>query len=416
MAGRVEGWEFRHRFIAPAVAALLICLGAASVAAAQATPAESAADANPGFTKVVTVVPTTQWTDTGIDLVAGDRVTITATGLISSPSDPTPSIAPAGISGCAASVLDPLFGVPCDSLIGIVGGNLPQPVGASRQFTALDGRLSLGPDTTLFGGRSGSWTATITRLPSGLVLAGNSSFVNARDIAAWAWPGSIVAAQMRLTEDSSFTGVPWQPYGDASTFTLSSGDGPKTVYLQFGNASGTVLASYSASVVLDTTPPTATLLSMGRSAGSTLFRFEASGADAGAGLETVRIEVRDDGYHDENGLYPAAGSWVTHRLLPRHQVIEWAGRPGHRYCVRVGAADKAGNDATPAGLGADPMTCEVVPDSAVMPVPWAQSRSDARQTGSTPYSGPTTYRVNWTRDYPGLGWIAVGLDGLYVPF
>ncbi|MCP3866752.1 MAG: hypothetical protein GY703_01370, partial [Gammaproteobacteria bacterium] len=52
----------------------------------------------------------------------------------------------------------------------------------------------------------------------------------------------IVAAQladeMRFSEDSSFDGVFYQPFADTTSFQLSEGGGPKTIYGQFRSATG----------------------------------------------------------------------------------------------------------------------------------------------------------------------------------
>ncbi len=58
------------------------------------------------------------------------------------------------------------------------------------------------------------------------------------------------------SEDETFTGVGWQhPYDTALSFTLSAGDGIKTVYFKVRNAAGESVVTSSDTIRLDTTPP-----------------------------------------------------------------------------------------------------------------------------------------------------------------
>ena len=59
--------------------------------------------------------------------------------------------------------------------------------------------------------------------------------------------------EMRFSNDgSSWSG--WVGYGTSSSWTLSSGDGLKTVYVQFRNGAG-LTSQYSDTITLDATPP-----------------------------------------------------------------------------------------------------------------------------------------------------------------
>ena len=48
--------------------------------------------------------------------------------------------------------------------------------------------------------------------------------------------------EYQASESSSFAGVTWQPYAAAPSFTLSSGNGVKRVYLRVRDAAGAVSA------------------------------------------------------------------------------------------------------------------------------------------------------------------------------
>jgi hypothetical protein len=71
--------------------------------------------------------------------------------------------------------------------------------------------------------------------------------------------------QVRLSNDGVWDTESWEIASAARSWTLTSGDGLKTVYLQIMDNAG-LTASYSAQVTLDTTKPT---LSLGQSQGTT---------------------------------------------------------------------------------------------------------------------------------------------------
>jgi hypothetical protein len=116
---------------------------------------------------------TAPWTDTGINLRAGDSVAVTATGLIAvEAGGRIPPKAPGGFApdcAAAASIYGGRFGtfpaprLPCWSLIGRIGGNgMVFEVGSKGTFRAgSNGRLLLGINSDSFAGASGYWTAIV---------------------------------------------------------------------------------------------------------------------------------------------------------------------------------------------------------------------------------------------------------------
>ncbi|HBV99393.1 MAG TPA: phage tail protein, partial [Desulfotomaculum sp.] len=65
------------------------------------------------------------------------------------------------------------------------------------------------------------------------------------------------ASEMMVSEDSSFSGASYEAYSASKSFTLSSGDGTKTVYVKYRNAAGNETSgTISDSITLDTTAPT----------------------------------------------------------------------------------------------------------------------------------------------------------------
>lgn len=98
------------------------------------------------------------------------------------------------------------------------------------------------------------------------------------------------AAQMRFSNNNS-TWSAWEVYGTAKAWALSAGNGVKTVYAQFGNAGGTVLASASDQITLDTTPPTGGLSINSGAAftNSSVVRVLCTATDALSGVAKMRL-------------------------------------------------------------------------------------------------------------------------------
>lgn len=64
------------------------------------------------------------------------------------------------------------------------------------------------------------------------------------------------ATEVLIGNDSTFAGSVWQPYEKEQTWTLSQGDGPKTVFAKFRSHTETESRVFRQSLILDTTPPT----------------------------------------------------------------------------------------------------------------------------------------------------------------
>lgn len=63
------------------------------------------------------------------------------------------------------------------------------------------------------------------------------------------------ALMMRLSEDRYWKDVNWHPYGPVGKFTLSKGDGVKTLYAQFKDENGNLSRIVSDQIILDTKAP-----------------------------------------------------------------------------------------------------------------------------------------------------------------
>jgi len=59
--------------------------------------------------------------------------------------------------------------------------------------------------------------------------------------------------QMIISENSNFSSASWEGYASTKSFTLSSGDGTKTIYVKFKDSFGNIVGNYSDTILLDTT-------------------------------------------------------------------------------------------------------------------------------------------------------------------
>ena len=62
----------------------------------------------------------------------------------------------------------------------------------------------------------------------------------------------------QILNDGVFDTEPWQSYSPTKAWTLPAGDGVKTVYVRYRDASHYTSDTFSDSIILDTTPPAIT--------------------------------------------------------------------------------------------------------------------------------------------------------------
>ena len=63
------------------------------------------------------------------------------------------------------------------------------------------------------------------------------------------------ASNMMISENSDFSGASWESYATSKAFTLSTGDGTKTIYLKFNDNAGNESDSYSDTIIMNVTIP-----------------------------------------------------------------------------------------------------------------------------------------------------------------
>jgi hypothetical protein len=124
---------------------------------------EPAAVGTTGFGDFIIVNGTEQWTDTGLTLRPGDRVTFNAEGTIQMSPDANDIAGPAGSRRLAPDA--PLRQQTAGTLIARIGNAAPIAVGASRTISVGGGRLFLGINDDYVGDNSGEFRVVVTIEP-----------------------------------------------------------------------------------------------------------------------------------------------------------------------------------------------------------------------------------------------------------
>ena len=136
--------------------------------------------------------------------------------------------------------------------------------------------------------------------------------------------------QMRFSNDGT-TWSAWEPFGTPKSWNLSPGNGSKTIYVQLKDNAGNISESYTNTIVLDTTPPTGSIIINGGAAYTTdpNVTLTLSVTDADSGVSQMRFS------NDSS-------SWTTWE--PYNTTKTWILTPGSGIkTVYVQFQDNAGN-------------------------------------------------------------------------
>ena len=121
-------------------------------------------------------------------------------------------------------------------------------------------------------------------------------------------------AEYLASESPSFTGAEWQPYVAAPAFTLSPGNGPKTVHFKVRNAAGESPALSDA--ITQTLPPTMASFALNNGASTTIART--------VSLNSVCANGPTHYMASESSTFEGA-AWQTYSTSPSFTVSEGEG-------------------------------------------------------------------------------------------
>ncbi len=154
------------------------------------------------------------------------------------------------------------------------------------------------------GNISGSFTDTIgldTIAPSGMiVINGGADYTTSTGVtlALSATDTLSGMGQMRFSNNDSSWST-WEAYGTSKAWTLTSGDGTKTVYVQYRDNAGNISGSFTDTIGLDTIAPSGTIVINGGAAytTSTGVTLALSATDTLSGMGQMRFS--NDGVYLE---------------------------------------------------------------------------------------------------------------------
>lgn len=209
-------------------------------------------------------------------------------------------------------------------------------------------------------GNQGTQVVTVTvdnTPPVGWVrINGGADFTNQRQVnLTLAATDAYTVAAMRLSNEVPPYGD-WEPYTTGRPWTLASYDGARGVWVEFRDLVGNVSLAYSDTIILDRTPPTASIhaiASVGayaHSAGNTVFY----GDDGPGGFEVqVSAEDPSPGSGQASGLDRAEYSATVSAGGVYHETLSGAYQYAHAYsftpssqqqgAYQVRVYDRAGN-------------------------------------------------------------------------
>jgi hypothetical protein len=224
---------------------------------------------------------------------------------------------------------------------GVVWTNLTMTLSGGNTYVA---NISAMPSQTLVNYRivaydnvgneaiGGTLSYVVASFPTGsIVINGGEAYAASPSVTLTLTFSDISTAvsQVRYSNDGTWDTEQWESPSPSKTWSLTQGDGTKTVYYQVSNVVGMFSTTYSDSIILDTTPPTATITSPseGEKLQSSSVTVAWSGSDGGSGLEKYEIKLD-------------SGNWISKGMLTTHA---FTGVSNGSHSVYVKATDNAGN-------------------------------------------------------------------------
>lgn len=103
------------------------------------------------------------------------------------------------------------------------------------------------------GGGGGGGTPTDTTPPTNTSVSVNAGVETTSSLSTTLALGATDATQMLISNDAGFAGASWETYATSKSWTLVSGDGVKTVYAKFRDATGNMSVVVSDSITVSGT-------------------------------------------------------------------------------------------------------------------------------------------------------------------
>ena len=232
-----------------------------------------------------------------------------------------------------------------------------------------------------------------TTAPTGTIsIAGSATYANTTSVTLNlnGVDNETGVSSMRFSNSGSPTGN-WTDYSSTYPWTLTAGDGMKTVYAQFANNVNVVSDVYSDTITLDQTPPSSNASSPDYSNAANIpVTWSASDGLSGVASTSLWYQLSTGGSWTDSGL-TQSGTTGTFNFTPP------SGSNGTYYFATRAADNTTNIEGAPSGNGDDATIYDTVPptvsiscaseiDETSYTVSWA---------GSDSTSGIATYDVQY---------------------
>ncbi len=171
-------------------------------------------------------------------------------------------------------------------------------------------------------------------ITGGIVINGNRSTTNVTAVTlalTWAGGNGAGVTRMRFSDDGAHWSL-WEPVNATRDYTLPSGEGYRTVRVQYRDVDGNYSAAFSDYIRLDKTPPTGTItINNGASVTYSPGVLLNLTSNDGTGSGVARMRFSDDGAH-----------WSPWETFATSRPYTLPASSGH-HTVRVQYRDAAGN-------------------------------------------------------------------------
>lgn len=129
--------------------------------------------------------------------------------------------------------------------------------------------------------------------------------------------------QVKISEDSTFSGVAWEDFNTTKEFILSTGSGTKIVYVKFKDEYG-IEQTVSDEIVLDQVSPTSTITSLPDTSFTPDLTIEGTASDELSGVAIVEISL-DNGSTWENATGKTSWNYTRSNVtLGQYKIISRA--------------------------------------------------------------------------------------------
>jgi hypothetical protein len=176
------------------------------------------------------------------------------------------------------------------------GDGTSNGVRSQLHIFGTEGSFTVTQMVTGSGSNATTRSVTIDKLPpsGNISINGGAPYTNSSSVTLQLSATDLVTGVtgMRFSDDGTTWPATWRNYATTFAYTLPIGDGNKTVYVQFKDGFGNISSPVSASIILDTTPPSSCSISINAGANYTKspqVTLALSATDITSGIDQMRF-------------------------------------------------------------------------------------------------------------------------------